>query len=334
MNKLFTLLAPLVLGCAISAQAAVSYATLGIAGDTNAFIFGNVTATDGGQSQGSFVAGGNFSGTNYDVRLVKGTSTPGSPFPENASLYIGGNDTVAGNKGKDSAVRANSGDIYIGGKYTKDNLLAKKGTIYTKTFDLAPTIENLKQLSADLYNLDSVAITLDPKDKTNVVVHLDKNTIDNGGMKVYTLDSSLLGTGNNIHFEGGKGDETVVVNVVGHTIDWGWSSSYDASKILFNFVDSPSGIKGDTSAQTVNINSMFKGTILAPSANVNQNQNMSGTLIANNLTVNKNSTLMDKAFSGKLSMPLVSAPEPAGVMTMTGFLGLALCSRRRQAARL
>lgn len=281
------------------------------------------------------VVGGNFSGTNYDVRLVKNTSTPGSPFPENASLYIGGNDTVAGNKGKDSAVRTSSGDIYIGGSHTKDNLIAKnKGAIYNKTFDLAPTVENLKQLSADLYNLDSVAITLDPKNKANVKLDLDKNTANGGSLKVYTLDASLLSSGNNIHFEGGKGDETIVVNVVGHNVDWGWSSSYDASQILWNFVDAPSGVKGDTSAQTVNINSMFKGTILAPAANVNQNQNMSGTLIANNLTVNKNSTLMYKSFTGTLAIPLVSAPEPAGVMTMAGFLGLALCSRRRQSVRL
>lgn len=52
MNKFLTLLAPLILGSSIAAKAAVSYATLGIAGDTNAFIFGNVHATEGGSPRG------------------------------------------------------------------------------------------------------------------------------------------------------------------------------------------------------------------------------------------------------------------------------------------
>ncbi|MDB6134966.1 MAG: Choice-of-anchor domain containing protein [Verrucomicrobiales bacterium] len=331
MNPPRFLPALLLLGTLAAAPAAVTSA-LGIAGNTNVFIIGNADAPYGGQAQGSVVVQGNFSGTNYDVRLVKGTSTPGSPIPENADLYIGGNDTVDGGQGNEAAVRANSGDIYIGGAYTNENLVAKNGNIYNKSFDLAPTVENLVKLSSELAKMDSVAISLDPKE-VSVKVDLDQNTVNGKGLKVYTVDGSMLGSINNLSFSGGTGGETIVVNVLGHTVDWGLSTnSADDGRILWNFVDQASGEKGDDSAQTLNINTMFKGTILAPAADVNQNANINGTLIANNWNIGKNATMMDGKFTGEIN--LVSAPEPAGLLTMGGFLGLALFSRRRSAGGL
>ncbi|RYD33617.1 MAG: choice-of-anchor A family protein, partial [Verrucomicrobiaceae bacterium] len=224
MNKSKFLTALLLVCPFAAASAAVTSLSLGIAGDTNVFVSGNAYAPEGGQAQGSVVVGGNFSGVNYDVRLVKGTDQPGSPLPDNTSLYIGGNDTVAGNKGADAAVRANSGDIYIGGTYTKSNLVAKSGSIQNKSFDLAPTVENLVKLSSDLAKMSSVTISLDPKE-VSVKIDLAQNTANGNGLKVYTIDGSKIGTLNNISFNGGTGDETIVVNVLGHTVDWGLSTN-------------------------------------------------------------------------------------------------------------
>ncbi|RYD35100.1 MAG: choice-of-anchor A family protein [Verrucomicrobiaceae bacterium] len=324
MNPSRFLPALLLLGSLTAAPAAVT--ALGIAGDTNAFIIGNAHAPQGGQAQGSVVVQGNFSGTNYDVRLVGSTSQPGSPLPNNTDLYIGGNDTVAGGKGNETAVRANSGDIYIGGTYTNDNLLAKKGNIYNQSFDLAPTVEKLVKLSSDLAGLNSV--TLNPQNAASFKVDLSQNTANGNGLKVYTLDSALLGSTNSIKFEGGGGNETIVVNVLGHTVDWDLSTDFGGGRVLWNFVDQPE----NGSVQTLNINTMFKGTILAPAADVNQNANINGTLIANNWNIGKNATMMDGKFTGEIN--LVSAPEPAGLLTMGGFLGLGLLSRRRSAHRL
>ncbi|RYD35396.1 MAG: choice-of-anchor A family protein [Verrucomicrobiaceae bacterium] len=309
--KFASLLAPFaLLGLAISAPAAVT--ALGIAGETNAFITGNMTA-NGGQSQGSIIVGGDFKGSNYDVRGTSGSSTPSSVLPANTALYVGGSNQTS------NFTRTNNGNAIIAG--TKGTLYQNGGGTYTKaSYDLAPTVDNLTKLSSDLTTFASV--TLDTSAQNNIVVNTALNTA-NGNLKVYTVDGSLLSGNKTIKFEG-TGNETVVVNVTGSTLNWGLSLSggIDSSKILWNFTGTAANIGSRA----------FDGTLLALNANVTQNESFTGNLIAKNLTVNNSATLKVKNFTGNI--PLVSAPEPAGVMTMGGFLALALFSRRRQAARL
>ncbi|MES2705530.1 MAG: collagen-binding domain-containing protein [Verrucomicrobiota bacterium] len=337
MNKLAALLAPLVLGLAISAPAAVSYASLGVAGNTNAFIFGSVTTSNGGHADGSIVVGGNWSGSRYEARKkgndAKNAPMPGDPLPANLAVYIAGDANIKGDKGS-NFLRTFGGDVYIGGKYSAQNVdTQKKGIVYAKGgFDLAPTEKNLLQLSSTLSKMDSAKLTIN--DPNNVKVDVTANKA-NGNLKVYTIDGSLLGGGKTLDFLKATGDETIVINVTGDNINWGWSvnvgdetnkgnkNPLQYEDILWNFVD----------AKTINIRDrQFSGTILAPNATVNQSQNIHGTLIAATWNVTQNSSLTSHTFVGKI--PLVSAPEPAGVMTMGGFLALALFSRRRQAVRL
>jgi choice-of-anchor A domain-containing protein len=334
MNKLAALLAPLVLGLSLNTtKAAVSYASLGLAGNSNAFIFGNAN-TDGGHADGSIIVGGDWSGSRYELRQKSdspniGAGATGSPIPGNASLYIGGNDNIKGDKGS-NVLRTMSGDVYIAGKYSAENVDAQnKGTVSNKSFDLAPTVENLKKLSTDLAKFDSVALTLDPKNTNNVKVNLSLNTANaDKNLKVYTVDASILGGGRTLDFSGATGNETIVINVVGKTVDWGWSVNTNDltgnDDIIWNFADTT----------TLNIQDrQFNGSILAPNATVNQSQNINGTLIAQTWNNKNSAELHSYTFSGKIPLG-VSAPEPAGVMTMAGFLGLVLCSRRRQAVRL
>lgn len=313
--KPVSILTPLVLlALALTAPAALTYASLGIAGETNAFITGNVN-TNGGQGGGSFIVGGNWTGSNYTVRNTAGTPTPASLLPAGTALYIGGSNSVS------NYVRTNSGNMVIAG--AKGKISQNGGGKYSKaSYDLAPTVANLTKLSGDLFKLGGVS--LNTAAQNNIVVNLGLNTVSAGNLKVYTVDGSRLSGNKTLTFSGGTGNETVVVNVTGATMDWGltMSGGLDSSRILWNF-----------SGSTVNVNQRgFNGTLLANNATINQSQSITGSIIAKNLNVNNSATLNAKTFTGKI--PLVSAPEPAGMLTMGGFLGLALLSRRRQPVRL
>ncbi|MES2705531.1 MAG: choice-of-anchor A family protein [Verrucomicrobiota bacterium] len=319
MKKLAALLA-LSLGIALPARAAVTYASLGAAGNTNAFIFGNVN-TNGGHADGSIVVNGNWSGNYYEVRQHNNTPLPTAPFANNTALYIGGSNNVS------NYIRTLSGDAYIAGD---KNPIQNNGGghTYTASYDLAPTIANLKKLSTDLSLLSSTQMVIN--DPNNVKVNTASIA---GNLKVYTIDGSLLGGGKTLDFLNSSSSDTIVVNVTGASVNWGWSNNYDASRILWNFVD----------ATSISINDReFRGTILAPKATVNQgNANINGTLIAQNWNNTGSNELHSHTFTGTVPLPSpappvipVAAPEPAGMMTMGGFLALALCSRRRQTVRL
>lgn len=308
--KFSPLLAPLVLlGLAISAPAAVS--VLGIAGETNAFIFGEFNAANG-YAEGAVVLGGDINSVLYKTYTLPGAPTPTSVLPANTALYVGGNNVSV-----PKLQVNNGGNAVIGGD--QGNLQLNGGGTYTQaSYDLAPTIANLTQLSSDLTTFSSVTLNTSG---TNIVVDTSLNTA-NGNLKVYTVDGLSLGAAKNLTFDG-TGNETVVINVTGSVMNWGFTvtGGIDTSKILWNFT-------GDTA----NIgNAAFAGTLLAPKANVKQNWDITGTVIAKTMDTS-NSNLKSKAFTGDI--PLVTVPEPAGVMTTGGFLALALFSRRRQTARL
>ncbi|RYD38475.1 MAG: choice-of-anchor A family protein [Verrucomicrobiaceae bacterium] len=297
-------------------SALAANALLGIAGDTNAFIFGNAT-TNGGHAQGSIVVGGNWGGTSYEARQQSTSAAPA--LGTNTSVYIGGNDSITGDKGS-RFIRTTSGNVVISGTYTAANVDAQNGgTVSKATYDLAPTIANLQKLSSDIALLGGTAITIN--DPNNVKVNLGGIA---GNVKVLTIDASLLTGNKTLDFQNSTSSDTVIINVTGTgSVNWGWSTNFDATRILWNFADTTSLAVGSRS---------FTGTILAPKANVTQSQNIDGTLIAKSWTNNNSVELHNFAFKG--TIPLVSAPEPAGMMVTGGFLGLALFSRRRQQARL
>src|SRR6478609_3816104 len=101
----------LALGLGLIPSASAANALLGIAGDTNAFILGNAT-TNGGHAQGSIVVGGNWGGSRYEARQQNTSATPA--LGANTSVYIGGNDTITGDKGS-SFIRTASGNVVIKG---------------------------------------------------------------------------------------------------------------------------------------------------------------------------------------------------------------------------
>lgn len=317
MKKAAVLLA-LGLGLISSASSAqAANALLGIAGNTNAFIYGNAT-TNGGHSEGSIVVGGNWSGSRYEARQRSGSTATGLNSSNN-SVYIGGNDLITGDKGS-NFIRTMSGNVVIKGTYSAPNVDAQNGgTVSTGSYDLAPTIANLNKLSTDIALLGGTAITIN--DPNNVKVNLGAIA---GNVKVLSIDASQLTGNRTLDFLNSTSSDTVIINVTGSgTVNWGWSTNFDQTRILWNFADTA----------TLNINNRsFAGTILAPKAAVTQSQNIDGTLIAKSWVNNNSAELHDFAFKG--TIPLVSAPEPAGLMVTGGFLGLALFSRRRQQARL
>lgn len=306
----------LALGLGLISSASAANALLGIAGDTNAFILGNAT-TNGGHAQGSIVVGGNWGGTSYEARQQSSSAAPA--LGTNTSVYIGGNDSITGDKGS-RFIRTMSGNVVIKGAYSAQNVDAQNGgTVSTGSYDLAPTIANLNKLSTDISLLGGTAITIN--DPNNVKVDLGAIA---GNVKVLSIAASALTGNRTLDFLNSTGNDTVIINVTGSgAVNWGWSTNFDATRILWNFADTTSLAIGGRS---------FTGTILAPRADVTQSQNIDGTLIAKSWTNNNSAELHNFAFKG--AIPLVSAPEPAGMMVTGGFLGLALFSRRRSTARL
>ncbi|MDB6136399.1 MAG: hypothetical protein JWM59_4642 [Verrucomicrobiales bacterium] len=313
MKKAAVLLA---LGFGLLSSAPAANALLGIAGDTNAFIFRNAT-TNGGHAQGSIVVGGNWGGTSYEARQQSTSAAPA--LGTNTSVYIGGNDSITGDKGS-NFIRAMSGNVVIKGTYSAQNVDAQNGgTVSAGSYDLAPTIANLQKLSSDIALLSGTAITIN--DPNNVKVDLSAIA---GNVKVLNIAASALTGNSTLDFLNSTSSDTVIINVTGTgSVNWGWSTNFDATRILWNFADTTSLAVGSRS---------FTGTILAPKADVTQSQNIDGTLIAKSWTNNNSVELHNFAFNGNI--PLVSAPEPAGMMVTGGFLGLALFSRRRQQVRL
>jgi choice-of-anchor A domain-containing protein len=319
MKKLAALLA---LSLTLTAVSKAANADLGIAGNTNAFIFGTAN-TSGGHSDGSVVVLGSWTGNNYEVRqkaTVDNVSTAiGSPTTSETSVYVGGNNSLTG------FLRTSTGKADIVGTKGTLSQNGANNTYYSQAYDFAPTVANLKKLSSDLFALPGTSlITASNLNGNDIKVNL---SLTSGDLKVYTVSGSQLSILRNLSFQNTTGNETIVINVTGNVTDWGWNQNTDtlASKIIWNF---------DSAVTSVNVNNKVNGTILATNATVTQGNAglIQGTLIAQNWVNSGSAELHVKKFTG--TIPLVSAPEPAGVMTMAGFLGLALCSRRRQAVRL
>ncbi|RYD33616.1 MAG: choice-of-anchor A family protein [Verrucomicrobiaceae bacterium] len=223
--------------------------------------------------------------------------------------------------------------IHIGDQCTDGSLVTGKGTVYEKSFDLDLTVENVARLSHSLSSLGGEVIRLDPNGLSHIEIDTTRNTVNGSELKVYTVDGSKPGSVSTISFGGGTGEETIVVNVLGRTVGWDLPASpADGGKVIWNFVDQPDGEKRYASVQAARINQMLKGTILAPAAGVDGNAGIGGVSIGSARNIGRNATGMDRSLLAKTVV--VAAPEPAGFLTMGGFLGLTLFSRRRCPGRL
>ncbi|MDB6132660.1 MAG: hypothetical protein JWM59_903 [Verrucomicrobiales bacterium] len=120
-----------------------------------------------------------------------------------------------------------------------------------------------------------------------------------------TFSASFLGT---LQLQPGTGQGVSEGSALEDPVDWRWASLYDSDKSIWKFADRTGGTSAADGKEK-------------PQA-----------LTMDNLGARRNVIPKKQSFIRKFFV--VSAPEPAGVLTIASFLGLALSSRRRSAIRL
>ena len=317
MKKTIALLA---LSCIfVSANAA----SLDVAGQFNAFVFGNATLS-GGESEGAMAIKGNLT-TGNPYQIAFDMTAPGLPVnANNVGLYVGGNVNFA--SGQLDAGKVMGGNAYIAGNIPTNNVKVFNGTLNPGGSSVDPNVftnahSHLTSLSSTLSSLSSQSLVGAPQ---NMSINLATNTLNSDpNLKVYNLNAATLNQLGTINFSNFTGAETIVFNVTGTTVDWSMQVNNQGSnpnsifnRILWNFQD----------ATQINVTQRgLAGTILAPNANVLQSQLIQGTLIANNWDNFNSPEIHNYLFTGNLE----SVPEPC---TMTLLALLALRRRKKKQA--
>lgn len=286
---------------------------LGIANDFNAFVFENAD-TNGGHSDGAVAVGGNWKmGYEVNGHNLGASTVAGSP---NTAIYVGGNITTQG------VARSLRGNVHVGGTIT-GTLDVQNGQLNPGGVGASAAIFNQQRnystnQSSYLASLTGQAINI--SDPNNINVNLSSNT-GNGNLKVYNVNASQLSSLSTLNLSGGNGNETVVINVTGTTVNWGWQVNYaNKNKLVWNFVDA-------TNITVANRN--FDGSMLAVNATVNQSQNIQGTMIAKSW-VNRNSAELHFGNQYKFNGNLPSAPVPEPATFLALGAGVAAFIRRRR----
>ncbi|MDX2064556.1 MAG: choice-of-anchor A family protein, partial [Fimbriimonadaceae bacterium] len=288
---------------------------LGVANGFNAFIFENANTT-GGHSEGAMAVGGNWA-QGYE------SFQHNNPFPTvsgfaNAGVLVGGNVNVSG------VSRLFRGNAYVGGSVSGGSIDIHGGgsTITGNQASIASVFNAQKaySLSQSQYLASLTGASINISDPNNINLNLGGNNL-NGNLKVYNVNASQLSSLSTFNLSGGNGSETVVVNVHGTNVDWGWQVNYGSkNRLLWNFVD----------ATNINVhNRNLDGSILAVNAHVSQRQNIQGNLIAKSWTNQNGAELhFGNQFRFAGSVPPPPVPEPAS-MAVLGMGALAFLRRRK-----
>jgi choice-of-anchor A domain-containing protein/uncharacterized repeat protein (TIGR01451 family) len=235
---------------------------LGVAGDFNVFVLGQVTQsyTD---SQGRVAAAGDVYLTAYGI---------GSALPNSAG---GRDDLVVGGRLTYDQGQVLSGNIVYGDTAVLQNVELPNGSARQGTpVDFAAARTELDALSAAFAGLDAngpVANTYGTLQLAGTDPELD----------VFSLSAGELASANGLNITAPAG-ATVLVNVTGTAAQMQYFgmtvSGTDQQHVLFNFPNATSLTLAGISVQ---------GSVLAPGADVTfSNGNLEGTLVAGSLTGN------------------------------------------------
>ena len=122
-----------------------------------------------------------------------------------------------------------------------------------------------------------------------------------------------------------SGTGALIINVAGDTVDiksginfTGWTDS-EISRVLWNFYE----------AESLTISSSFRGSILAPNAELTTNAEIAGGVVVESAIINNAINLPN--FDGSLSLPAI--PEASHYALLTGMSMLLLAFGRRRQMR-
>lgn len=304
-NRLFMLVLCAVTGLFFNKTASAT--NLGIANDYNLFVFENLYAINGSDSEGNVAVGGNAYISSYSV----GSAFTGSK----ARLVVDGNLTW-NNGGK---VGSNAqGDIYIGGNVNMPPNVISYGNLYRtqNVVDFAAAESYLNQAS-----------TAWSTQATTGTVHSQWGILDltgtSSGLNVFNLSAQDVDI-NTLNITAPAGS-TVLVNVNGANVkmeDFGMylKGGLTSNYVLFNFYDATSlTLKGCG----------FEGSVLAPNAAVDfQYPNLNGTLIGKSIGVPY--THCGEVHNHPFQGDLPEVPEPASLaLLVMGAVVLTKMKRHR-----
>ncbi|MBI1197704.1 MAG: choice-of-anchor A family protein [Phenylobacterium sp.] len=314
-------------GAATSASAGTDEvnAGLGYMRDYNLIVLGDLTTNSEVEGR-TFVSGSVFgNASNYNKNQLAGVGLTVVGDVEGGKKNVWGDIAIGGNV--DSGVEFQSSgaqELQYGGALSSTNVNSPDTANHVA--GLGATLgAQAATMATDLGELSTYLSTLTTTEAYTVNANnigFDANA-SSDAVAVFSLSDLSVFTNKYPDFTYPTGYDLVVVNVSGTNLSFPGGFNFNGpsglgTKVIWNFYE----------ATTLNFNTSFYGSVLAPNAVVSTNNFVEGTLVAK--TLNAGGEVHMSNLGGTYTVPGV--PEPATwALMILGFGGAGAMLRRRRA---